>query len=88
MWYSSAIYGQKYILTGRILMERHIVAKPAFNSSALIIVATGALGIIFLTTLEAIDIELPHVVADALKVLYQLAVCHQIHLHFQVMTTF
>ena len=88
MWYSSAIYGQKYILTGRILMERHIVAKPAFNSSTLIIVAAGALGIVFFTALETIYIELTHVVADALKVLYQLAVRHQIHLHFQVMTTF
>ena len=51
-------------------MERHIIAQPALNSAALVIVAAGALRIIFLTALKAIDIELSHVVTNALEVLY------------------
>ena len=80
MWDPSAVYREKHILTGSVLVEGHIVTEPTFDSPSLIIVAAGAFHAIFFTALEAIDIEFTHIVPDAVKALNQLAICQTVHL--------
>ena len=61
-------------------MKRHVVAQPALDPAPLIIVAAGALEAVFFPALKAVDIELAHIIPDALKTLDQLAICHTLHL--------
>ena len=79
-WDLSAVNREEHILSGGILVEGHIVAKPAFDPAALIIVAAGTLESVFFPTLKAIDIEFAHIAPDALKTLDQFAIRHKVHL--------
>lgn len=38
----SAVYGNKSVLTAGILAETHILTQPAFNASALVVIAASA----------------------------------------------
>ena len=58
------------------LTEAHEISQPALKAAALIVIAPGALLIILIPALEAIDIELPHVVPNPVKVFDKLTVCH------------
>ena len=75
-----AVNRKEHILSGSILVEGHIVTEPALDPAPLIIVAACALEAVFFPALKAVDIELAHIIPDALKTLDQLAICHTIHL--------
>ena len=66
---ATAVNGQKHILAGGILMEGHIIAEPAFDSAALIIIAAGTLGGVLVAAFEAVDIELAHIITNSIKIL-------------------
>ena len=72
----AVVNGDKDILSVLILTETHVFSEPAFHSAALIVIASGALDVIFVSALEAVDIELPQVAADLFKVFNQFAVSH------------
>jgi hypothetical protein len=51
-----------------------MIAKPAFEPAALVIIGTGTLALIFLTALEAVNVEITHICSDLLEILDKLAV--------------
>ena len=69
----TAVHGKEYFFSVRRLSKAHKVTKPAFDTAALIIIASSALFIIFCSALKAIDIELPHIISDTVKILDQFA---------------
>lgn len=70
----AAVNGQKDILAVGRLPEAHIIAQPAFNPAALVIIGAGAFGPEIIPALKAIDIKLPDIITDPLKVFYQFTV--------------
>ena len=72
----TAVHGQKYIFSVRGLAEPHEISQPAFHPAALIVIAPGALFVVFRPAFEAVYIELPHIIPDAVKIFYAFAVCH------------
>ena len=64
----SAVNGNKRDLSRRFLPERHVVAEPALDAPALIVVAAGALGVVLVSGFEAVDVELAHVVSYFVEV--------------------
>ena len=70
----AAVYRQKHLPAGRILPKGHIVPQPAFHPAALVIIGAGAFRRVLFTALKAVDIELPHIVADPLEAFDQLTV--------------
>ena len=72
----STVHEQEYILSIRGLTESHEVPQPAFHPAALVVIAAGALFVIFGAALEAVHIKLPHIIPDAVEVLDELAVGH------------
>ena len=76
----AAVHRQEYILPVSGLPEPHKISKPAFQTAALIVIASGALFVIFRSALKAIHVKLPHIIPDAVKILYQLAVYPGRHL--------
>ena len=60
---------QEDILSVRRLPKAHKVPKPAFNTATLIVIAARAFLVIFRSALKAIDIELPHIIPDTVKIL-------------------
>ena len=75
-----AVNGKKDVLSAAVLPEGHVVAQPAFDPAALVVIATGAFGVILAAAFEAVDIEFPHVVPDPAEILNQLTVGHGTHL--------
>ena len=51
-----------------------MIAKPALNTAALVILRTSALFAVIVTALEAVNVELAHIRTESLKVLYKFAV--------------
>ena len=74
--HTTVVHGQKNRFAAGVLTERHVIAQPALDPPALIIIAAGALAVILFTALETIDIEIPHIAADLFKAFDQLAVSH------------
>ena len=72
----AAVNGQENVLSVCGLPEAHEVSQPALNSAALVVIAPGTLFVILIPALEAIDIELPHVVPNPVKVFDKLTVCY------------
>ena len=72
----AAVHGQEYILSIRGLTESHEVPQPAFHPAALIVIAAGALFVVFRPAFETVYIELPHIIPDAVEILDKLAVGH------------
>ena len=68
----SAIYGEENVFSIRRLPETHKVSKPAFNTAALIVIAARTLLVVFRSALKSIDVELPHIISDTVKILDQL----------------
>ena len=77
---SPAVNREEDVLAGGILAEGHVIANPALDSAPLVVIAAGAFDTVLLPALEAIDIEFPHIVPDARKVLDQFVVRHRFHL--------
>ena len=75
----AAVYRQKHLFSGGILPKGHVIPQPALHAAALVVVAAGTLCVVLLTAFKAIDIELPHIAADVLKVFNQLAVSQAYH---------
>ena len=74
--HTAAVNREENALALRILRKTHVVAQPAFHPTALVVIRTGTFPGIFVAVLEAVDIKLPHVVADAVEVFDKLAVRH------------
>jgi hypothetical protein len=49
--------------------EAHVVPLPALQEAALVVIGARAFGLKRLAALEIVDIEIPHIGADALEVL-------------------
>ena len=75
-WNGAAVHGQEYILPIRVLAEAHEVSQPAFHPAALVIIAAGALFVIFRPALETVHIKLPHIIPNAVEILDELAIGH------------
>ena len=71
-----AVHGEEDLFPGFVLPEGHALAHPAFDPPALVVVGPQTLYVVFLPTLEAEHINLPHVSADLVKALDQFAVGH------------
>ena len=56
--------------------ESHVAAKPALDTAALIVIAARALFRIVLAAFEAVDVEVPHIIADLFEALDKFAVGH------------
>lgn len=72
----TAVHGEKHMFSLRGQPETHTVSQPAFYPAAFVIIAAGAFGVVFRPALEAIDIELPHIIPDPVKIFDKLAVSH------------
>lgn len=66
----------KYFLTIRILAKLHILPKPALYPTFLIIIRPGTFSRISLPALEPIDIKIPHIIPNLIKIFDQLIICH------------
>jgi hypothetical protein len=51
-----------------------MIAKPAFEPAALVIIGTRTLALVVITALEAIHVEIAHICSDFLKVFDKLTV--------------
>ena len=78
MGHMAAVHRQKDALAAAIVTEGHIVTQPALHTAALVIIAAGAFRRVLFTALKAVDIELPHIVADPLEAFDQFTVSHMI----------
>ena len=76
----AAVHAEEDVFPVRGLAEAHEVAQPALHAAALVVIAAGALFVVFCPAFEAEHIELPHIVADAVEIFDQLAVRHARHL--------
>ena len=74
--HTAVVHRDEDVLTLGSVPESHVAAKPALDSPALIIVAARALFRIVLAALEAVHIELPHIVTNFVKAFDQFAVSH------------
>ena len=59
-----------------VIIGIDISFHPGFDPAVLIAIDPGAFGVKLVTALETIDIEVPHIGPDLLKVFDQLAVSH------------
>ena len=71
-----AIDGDENIFSFRGLAKLHIITEPALDTTALIIIGARTFPSVLIAALEAVDIELTHIITDTVEVLYQLAICH------------
>jgi hypothetical protein len=51
-----------------------MIAKPAFQTAALVVIGTRTFTLIVITALEAIYVEITHICSDLLKVFDKLTV--------------
>ena len=56
----SAVYGNKAVLAAGFLAEIHILTQPAFNASALVVIAASAFIRKISSALKAKDIKITH----------------------------
>ncbi|WP_277259233.1 hypothetical protein [Phascolarctobacterium succinatutens] len=66
----SAVHGNKAVLATGILTKIHILSQPAFNASALIVIATGAFIRKISSALKAKDIKITHHLPYIIKAFY------------------
>ena len=66
----STVYGNKAVLATGILTKIHILTQPAFNASALIVIAASAFIRKISSALKAKDIKITHQQAYIVKVFY------------------
>ena len=71
---SSAINGNKHIFAFQSSYKAHVIPKPAFYSSTLVIIGTSTFGAIFITTLKAVNIKFSHICTNFFKVFDKLTV--------------
>lgn len=72
----AAVDRQENIFALGRLCKPHMIAEPALDSAALIIIGTCALGVIFRPALKAENIEFTHVCPYFFKILDKFAVSH------------
>ena len=77
----SAIDGNENIFTFGSANKAHMVTKPAFEATALVVIGTGALAArrailraVVITGFKAVNVEIAHICSDFLKVFDKLAV--------------
>ena len=73
---AAAVHAEKYLLSGFLTSEGHVIPQPAFNPTALIVIAAGTFHAYFGTAAETIDIKLAHIIPNPLEILDQLTVFH------------
>ena len=72
----AAVDRQENIFALGRFCEPHMIAEPALDSAALIIIGACALGIIFRSALKTIYIKLTHIGSDFFKVFNELVISH------------
>lgn len=75
---NAAVYRDKNILPFRSLTELHVIPQPALHPPPLIVIRASAFLCVFISALEAIDVEFPHIITYAVEIFYQLTVCHEL----------
>ena len=70
----TAVDGDEDVLPLGGADEAHVIPQPALHAAALVVVGAGALAVEVIAALEAVDIEVPHIGADALEVFDELVV--------------
>ena len=66
---SAAVDGDEDALPLGSTGEAHVVSRPALQEAVLVVIGARAFGLKRLAALETVDIEVPHIGADALEVL-------------------
>ena len=70
----AAVDGDEDVLPLGGADEAHVIPQPALHAAALVVIGARALAVEVIAALEAVDIEVPHIGADALEVFDQLVV--------------
>ena len=65
--HAAGVQGEKYGLFMAALVKADVVSKPALHAAALIVIGSAALFPEILTGLEAVDVEIPDIRADLVK---------------------
>ena len=74
--HAAVVHGDEDGLSLRCAAEGHMVPQPALHPPPLVVVAAGALFGVVIPALEAVYVEIAHVVADLFEAFDQLAVGH------------
>jgi hypothetical protein len=72
--YATAINGYENVLSFSGPYKAHMIAKPAFEPAALVVIGTRTLALIVVTALEAVNVEIAHIRSDFLKIFDKLTV--------------